>query len=191
MSKEMVTTACIRCGGKVVQPLWRSKHKTAVKKTCSPKCCYERKGPVEKRFFEKVNKTATCWLWTGNKNNYGYGFIWFNGKDITAHRFAYQRWVAPIPKGLIVRHSCDTPSCVNPEHLICGTNLDNSADRVARNRTSKGGGHMPKHKAKALVALLQTDLTQMQIAKLLGVAIKTVQRYRTEVIQDVTSEGDK
>lgn len=184
--RKLEDAICARC--KAPFHRWVTKGQY-VRKFCTHSCATTRRGTPEKRFFDRVEKQANgCWLWTGNKNNYGYGFIWINGKDITTHRFAYQHFIGPIPKGLLVRHRCDTPSCVNPEHLQCGTNLDNSADRVARGRVGRTGGYMPKTKAKALRALLQTDLTQQQIATLLGVAIKTVQRYSSESFQKDSSK---
>src|SRR5215203_4615013 len=85
-----------------------------------------------KRFWSKVDKNQACWLWTGGKCSGGYGkFMWGNIK--AAHRLAYEYCNnGPIPAGLFVLHKCDTPACVNPEHLYLGTHEDNMADRRAR-----------------------------------------------------------
>lgn len=58
-----------------------------------------------------------------------------------AHREVYLRLVGPIPDGLLIRHSCDNPPCVNPAHLLPGTVADNSADMVERNRQARGLTH--------------------------------------------------
>jgi hypothetical protein len=67
----------------------------------------------------------------------GYGHYWFNRKTIRAHRVSYQLYVGPIPSGMFVCHKCDTPPCVNPDHLFLGTQVDNATDRQAKGRGSK------------------------------------------------------
>lgn len=71
-----------------------------------------------------------CWLWFGARNRNGYGVIHHG----LAHRFAFIRFVGAIPRGSIVRHKCDTPACVNPDHLELGTQADNLRDIVKRGR---------------------------------------------------------
>ena len=77
---------------------------------------YTKPLPPEERFWPKVQKTETCWLWTGFKRN-GYGHFWVRGRLIQAHRFAYELLVGPIPTGLTLDHLCRNRSCVNPKHL--------------------------------------------------------------------------
>ncbi len=74
-----------------------------------------------------------CWLWTAALSNKGYGFYFSDGHNF-AHRWSYSHFVGPIPEGLIVRHRCDTPSCVNPDHLELGTQSDNMQDCIKRGR---------------------------------------------------------
>lgn len=92
------------------------------------------------RFEEKVDRLTPfgpkgdCHRWTSVKMKCGYGYFWHKGKYVRAHRFAYEQAKGPIPEGLCVRHKCDQPDCVNPEHLETGTNMDNSRDMVERAR---------------------------------------------------------
>jgi len=89
--------------------------------------------PVEERFWSKVQKTPTCWTWTGGKDSRGYGKF----DDTSPHRFSWVLHFGPIPEGLWVCHSCDNPSCVNPEHLRLWTPKQNSKDRDSKGRGSK------------------------------------------------------
>lgn len=88
------------------------------------------------RFWEKVNKTETCWLWTANKNNMGYGLFRPGGlaSKRLAHRISYEMENGPIPEGMCALHRCDTPACVNPAHIFLGTKKDNVADMDAKGR---------------------------------------------------------
>lgn len=94
------------------------------------------------RFWAKVNKTDTCWLWTASTRHKGYGAFAYrlDGRMVNdrAHRFSYQLHVGPIPAGMFVLHSCDVPACVNPAHLFLGTNTDNVRDMMAKGRGNAG-----------------------------------------------------
>jgi hypothetical protein len=80
----------------------------------------------EQRFWAKVQKTETCWLWTGSKTPNGYPVFW-NGKiQEGSHRYAYELLVGPIPAGLHIDHLCRNPGCVNPAHLEPVTQRENT-----------------------------------------------------------------
>lgn len=87
-----------------------------------------RKAPPktrEERFWEKVEKTDTCWNWTGALSK-GHGrFATDNGRAL-AHRFAYQIGVGPIPDGMQLDHMCHNKACVNVEHLRLVTTKENT-----------------------------------------------------------------
>lgn len=80
-----------------------------------------RKAPIE-RFVAKVRFTDCCWLWMGARGaqmNYGWFAIDYrpNAKSTYAHRWAYEFFKAPIPADREIDHLCNTPRCVNPDHL--------------------------------------------------------------------------
>jgi hypothetical protein len=75
-----------------------------------------------------------CWLWLGSVNANGYGKI--GGK--LAHRMAWAAHNGPVPDGLNVLHSCDVRCCINPAHLFLGTQPENVADCIAKDRHAYG-----------------------------------------------------
>ena len=80
---------------------------------------------VEERFWAKVEKTDTCWLWIGTINDKGYGQFTIGRESFRAHRFAYELLVGPIPEGLELDHLCRNRACVNSVHLEPVTTLEN------------------------------------------------------------------
>lgn len=100
---------------------------------------------ILKRFWAKVRKTDRCWLWTASTRNKGYGAFGYtlNGETVQdrAHRFSYRLHKGEIPDGMVVCHTCDTPACVNPDHLFLGTKADNNKDMTEKGRRIPGGTH--------------------------------------------------
>lgn len=96
--------------------------------------------PVELRMSGRsVFDVATgCLNWIGSKSMNGYGQIKVNGKQIGAHRVAYELAFGEIPQGMSVMHKCDNPSCVNPDHLAIGTPQDNMDDMKNKGRSLYG-----------------------------------------------------
>ena len=68
-------------------------------------------------FWSKVDKTDTCWRWTGSVSDAGYGVFSVKGKLRGAHRVSYEMNVGPIPDGMHIHHRCEVRDCVNPAHL--------------------------------------------------------------------------
>lgn len=130
----MTRAHCVDCGNPVSR---------MTELRCRP--CYfdeERRKSVASltgRFWAKVERRGPdeCWPWTGWTTSQGYGVIGLGGRDEKAHRAAWIVTRGPIPRGLVIRHTCDNPPCVNPTHLLLGTQLDNIRDRVERGRSAK------------------------------------------------------
>lgn len=100
-----------------------------------------KKTPRDERFWQKVEKTDTCWLWRGSKNTTGYGQLRTDRLE-KAHRISWEIHNGPIPDGLAVLHACDNPPCVNPSHLWLGTQADNARDRQAKGRQNRRPGDL-------------------------------------------------
>ena len=108
-----------------------------------------------------------CWLWTGSVTKYGYGQLsGGTGKNpLRAHVLAYTLYKGPIPKGLDVRHTCDVRCCVNPEHLLTGTRLQNMQDCESRGRLARGSALPHTRLApEAVTAIILDQRTHKQIA---------------------------
>ena len=81
--------------------------------------------PPHIRFWAKVQKTDTCWLWQASLLPNGYPRFSLNGSTVYAHRFAYERANGPIAKGLEIHHLCGIRHCVNPAHMEVATHKQN------------------------------------------------------------------
>ncbi len=91
---------------------------------------------ILKRFWEKVEKSDGCWIWKAFKNKQGYGRIGIAaGECVNAHRLSYVIHKGQIPEDHFICHTCDNPSCVNPEHLFTGTRQDNINDMMIKKRS--------------------------------------------------------
>jgi hypothetical protein len=95
------------------------------------------KGSTEDRFWAKVDKTETCWNWTGSTTNGGYGMFKMGASPKVAHRISYTYANGEIPDGMTIDHMCHNRSCVNPDHLRIATTKENG-----ENRKGASGGNI-------------------------------------------------
>ena len=136
--------------------------------------------PLPERFATKYAPVpeAGCWLWTGGTNEHGYGIIGLGSRAdgvAKAHRVSWEIHNGKIPQGLVVMHKCDTPACVNPDHLALGTMRDNSRDMSIKGRArtpdNRGTKATWAKLTEANVAEIRTrELTGVQYAKMFGVS---------------------
>lgn len=97
------------------------------------------------------NLETPCWEWRGSRRRGGYGRLAVGGTTLVATRVMYEAVVGPIPPGWLIRHKCDNPPCVNPEHLEPGTVRENVRDMLDRGR------HKPPQGEKNGQAVLTED----------------------------------
>ena len=130
--------------------------------------------------YEPVPGTG-CWIFSGSWDVRGYGRFNTRVKNSRAHRFFYEELVGPIPSGLMVCHKCDTPPCVNPDHMFLGTNADNMADMTRKGRRNCAGernGRAVLTEA-AVVEIRQSAESTSVLAKRFGVSAKSLQDARS------------
>ena len=102
----------------------------------------EKLRSIEERLWHRVEKTPTCWLWLDRPNADGYGAIRITHegrcRSMQIHRVFYTLEFGLFPDDQVIRHRCDTPACIRPDHLIAGNHADNVRDRVERGRCARG-----------------------------------------------------
>ncbi len=129
-----------------------------------------------------VKNESGCWNWTGAKDKNGYGFIkQYNTRKMTkTHRASYQLFKEEIPEGMHVCHSCDNPSCCNPDHLWLGDNQANINDAYQKGRIKKleyngigsknGCSKLVEEQVLEIRKLYNDGLSQEKISKMFGVS---------------------
>ena len=92
-------------------------------------------------FIKRLRVQGDCLIWIGAHDRDGYGKTIFKGQSFRAHRLAYLFFCGELENGKVVMHSCDNPSCCNPDHLSLGTNEENRKDSVFKKRHRFGERH--------------------------------------------------
>ena len=147
---------------------------------------------LEQRFYAKVVKTDSCWLWVGALYKSGYGRMRFlhDGvmREESVHRVSWKLFHGPFDESLKVLHKCDIPSCVNPSHLFLGSQKDNVRDMVEKGRSFKPIGELnPNSKltfddAKAVRHLRNAELRPLsEIASFFGIGKSQASKIATGV----------
>lgn len=132
---------------------------------------------LEQRFWRSVDTSGDCWMWTGAKSFSGYGHLTSNNRRVLAHRVSYEINVSPIPDGMVICHSCDVPSCVNPAHLFVGTVADNNRDMWSKGRgrgLDPHNGKLTDDQRREAVARVTAGETKTAVAKSLGVTRQAI-----------------
>lgn len=124
----------------------------------------------DERFWTHVARGDGCWEWTGTRRPDGYGVHWNGSRQVRAHRRSWEMANGPLPEGAVIRHSCDNPPCVRPDHLAIGTQQDNLADMTSRGRRVRGERHPWFGQEQRGETNRQAKLTDEQVAHIKGMA---------------------
>ena len=84
---------------------------------------FPKNTPFEDRFMPEP--MSGCFIWIATLKGNGYGSLGHKGKNVLAHRHAYELRRGPIPEGLTIDHLCRLPCCVNPDHMEVVTMVEN------------------------------------------------------------------
>jgi hypothetical protein len=127
------------------------------------------------RFWNKVDKSGDCWVWTAGKIQ-GYGSFSQDNKHIPAHRYSWFIHNGPIPDGLLICHHCDNRPCVNPAHLFLGTRADNQRDMAEKGRSLFGERNSRSKLTEADVLAIRgnNDLSRYELAELFNVSYSNI-----------------
>jgi len=119
------------------------------------------------RFWKKVSKTESCWLWTGAVMRRYYGMFTLNGKAISPQRFTWMEAHGAIPEGkvLVRKSECHNPLCCNPDHYQIGTRSDAARARYIR---KPNNAREPVNIARLREAYATGEYSQRELAELLG-----------------------
>lgn len=144
---------------------------------------------VADRFWSKVRRGApdACWDWQGGKSR-GYGrFKLASFEARHSNRVAWAIANERDPGDMLIRHSCDRPSCCNPAHLSLGTAQDNSDDKFERGRFRAGrqdGEHngraiLTEEQVGRIVGMLKLGLANRYICQRFRISDSLISRIRT------------
>lgn len=130
------------------------------------------------KYIDRSKGTTACWLWTrefkgGGRDNRAYFSYVHEGKKYRrlAYRLVYELFYGKVlDEAVVLRHKCDNQRCHNPQHLEEGTQQDNIADAMARDRIGK----LSKEGVQHIRWLNEHDYAVTQIARIFNVTTQAI-----------------
>lgn len=101
----------------------------------------DRYATPEESFAGRAQRAASgCLEWHGSRYPNGYGQISVKGRNVLAHRYAWERSHGPIPEGIQIDHTCFNRACVDVAHLRMATRVQNGRNLQGARRTNRSTG---------------------------------------------------
>jgi HNH endonuclease len=128
---------------------------------------------MEKKNIEYIKTESNCHEVVSHACRNGYPCFYFNRKVWSIHRYIYMMKVGEsnFNEDWIIRHTCDNKLCINPEHLIHGSKLDNVNDMLERNRMNKKGTTTTENDVRLIRGWYESGFkTQVQLAELFNLS---------------------
>jgi transcriptional regulator len=159
-----------------------------IRHTCKNSLCCNVKHlklniDAESKFWDNVEKTSSCWIWTGAKTGAGYGSLRVSVQrpNVLAHRYSMELTHGfEIPRNVVCCHKCDRPDCVSPHHIFLGTQSDNLTDMAFKGRANSGeknkDSRLSDDDVIQIKEMLAANITQVVIAKRFNVTQAQVSR---------------
>ncbi len=134
-----------------------------------------RAGDPPIRSFDYTINEKGCWVWKWSVERKGYASVRVNGRAQKAHRVSYELAKGPIPERAIIRHLCDDPACLNPDHLKVGTGSDNMRDMAASG--NQGNQKLTIDEANEIRQIFaRDDTSQADLARRYGVSSSAIRK---------------
>lgn len=150
---------------------------------------------IAKELLSKLNHFIVdknqCWLHQYKPLRDGGAvclLLYIEGKQYSylAHRVSYVIYKGNIPPGMDVCHTCDVPTCVNPDHLFLGTRHDNHKDMIEKRRGGgRYGSQLDEEDEAMIIALREKGYTYKDIGRMVGIHYSTVGKVLKRVGQNV------
>lgn len=178
----MTIKNCEGCGKPLIRPPTRTHSYWATRRFCNNACQFSEEMK-HARFLKNYDEDENgCWITRLEKNKNGYGIIVINKTVWIASRLSYYLHFGPIPDKMFICHHCDNPSCINPDHLYCGTPKKNMEDKVKRGRQHRPIGEtngMAKLTSEQALNILNDKRDNSIIAEELNVSEACIRSVKT------------
>lgn len=144
-----------------------------------PKTNLYVRGTLADKLKSYIVGSNGCWMWQGALNEDGYGHLVHEGRRPAVHRLSYEFYKGEIPEHMCVCHSCDTPACINPDHLFLASHKGNMEDKVSKGRQYKGIEVWSAKINMAIAAKIRVDSrVHREIAAEYGIHTSAISRIK-------------